>query len=118
MTLKTKPKKEKINIMGTKYKVEEPVAKTMKALSDALHAHEVALLTWAHRTFHSNFRKDEKKIFNRSFYEYCMRIPNAETVLQRMKELDNEAEVNKKEEEKNKNNKSQNKEEKVKGAKE
>ena len=29
MTLKTKPKKEKINIMGTKYKVEEPVDKTM-----------------------------------------------------------------------------------------
>ena len=58
MTLKTKPKKEKINIMGTKYKVEEPIAKTMKALSDALHAHEVALLTWAHKTFHCGLKKE------------------------------------------------------------
>jgi hypothetical protein len=118
-------KKEKINIMGTKYKVDEPVAKTMKALSDALHAHEVALLTWAHKTYHCNLKKSDLKIFNRSFYDYCMRIPNAEDVLKRMKEMDEKYEEdikNQKEEEKkekeNKKTKSKNKKEKVKGAKE
>jgi len=113
-------KKEKINIMGTKYKVEEPVAKTIKALSDALHAHEVALLTWAHKTFHCNLKKDDKKIFNKSFYEYCMRIPESKNILERMKELDqkHEEDVKKQKEEEKEINKKQNKEEKVKGAKE
>tara|TARA_R100000664_G_C2754500_1_gene142141 strand:- start:971 stop:1330 length:360 start_codon:yes stop_codon:yes gene_type:complete len=116
-------KKEKINIMGTKYKVEEPVAKTMKALSDALHAHEVALLTWAHKTYHCNLKKADLKIFNKSFYEYCMRIPNSKDVLERMREMDKKYEEdikNQKEEEKKeiKKSKSKNKKEKVKGAKE
>ena len=44
----SKSKKVKINIMGKKYKVEEEVNKTLKALSEALHSHEVALLTWVH----------------------------------------------------------------------
>ena len=44
--IKKKQPKEKINIMGNKYKVEKPIADTLKALSDALHAHEVALLTY------------------------------------------------------------------------
>ena len=119
-------KKEKINIMGTKYKVDEPVAKTMKALSDALHAHEVALLTWAHKTYYSDLKKADLKIFNRSFYDYCMRIPNAHDVLTRMKELDekyaedmkSQKEEEKKKEKETKKIKSKNKKEKVKGAKE
>ena len=113
-------KKEKINIMGTKYKVEEPVAKTMKALSDALHAHEVALLTWAHKTYHCNLKKADLKIFNKSFYEYCMRIPNSKDVLERMREMDKkyEEDIKNQKEEEEKINKKQNKEEKVKGAKE
>ena len=61
MTLKTKPKKEKINIMGTKYKVEEPIAKTMKALSDALHAHEVALLI-NHKTKKRKIREQKNNL--------------------------------------------------------
>jgi len=47
MTTKAiKPKKVKINIMGEKFKVESKVNDALKALSEALHAHEVALLTW------------------------------------------------------------------------
>ena len=48
-----------------------------------------------------------------------MRIPNAESVLKRMKELDDKVDADiKAEEEENKNNKSQNKKKKDKGAKE
>jgi len=113
-------KKEKINIAGEKYKVEEPVAKTLKALSDALHAHEVALLTWAHKMYHCDLEEDDKEAFLSSFYDYCLKIPESGKILKKMKELDKKYEEERKKEleEKDKNNKSQNKEEKVKGAKE
>ena len=91
MTAKTKPKKEKITIMGKKYKVEKPISETLKALSEALHAHEVALLTWLHKEFEGEtLEKDELKAFRESLREYCMQIPEAENILKRMKELDSQ----------------------------
>ena len=115
-----KSKKEKVNIAGQKYKVDEPVAKTLKALSDALHAHEVALLTWAHKMYKCNLKKSEQKQFLDSFYDYCIRIPESESILRKMKELDDKYEEDMKNNKKksNKSTKKQNKEEKVKGAKE
>ena len=35
MRAKTKPKKEKINIMGKEYKVDKSISDTLKALSEA-----------------------------------------------------------------------------------
>ena len=91
MTAKTKPKKEKITIMGKKYKVEKPISETLKALSEALHAHEVALLTWLHKEFEGEtLEKDELKAFRESLREYCMQIPEAENILKRMKEIDSQ----------------------------
>lgn len=118
--MKLKPKKEKVNIAGEKYKVEEPVAKTLKALSDALHAHEVALLTWAHKMYKCDLNKTDKKQFLDSFYDYCIRIPESENILIKMKELDKKYEEDIKNNNKkaNKSTTKQNKEEKVKGTKE
>ena len=110
-------RKEKINIAGQKYKVEEPVAATLKALSDALHAHEVALLTWAHKMYRCDLKISDKNQFQDSFYDYCIRIPESENILKKMKELDEKYEKESKEE-KEKINKKQNKKKKVKGAKE
>jgi hypothetical protein len=70
-TTKKKEPKEKINIMGEKYKVEKPVSDTLKALSEALHAHEVALLTWVHKDYNGSDTPSE-----------------AANILVRMKELD------------------------------
>jgi len=107
MTLKTKQKKEKINIMGNKYKVEKPISDTLKAMSEALRSHEVALLTWLHKDYTGDdkFEKDEIKGFRDSLKDYCMQIPEAENILKRMEELDDQAE----EENKEKENKEQNK---------
>ena len=91
MTAKTKPKKEKINIMGKEYKVDKSISDTLKALSEALHAHEVALLTWLHKEYEGEtLEKDELKAFRQSLREYCMQIPEAENILKRMKEIDSQ----------------------------
>jgi len=91
MTAKTKPKKEKINIMGKKYKVDKPISDTLKAISEALHAHEVALLTWLHKEYEGEkLKKDELESFRSSLREYCMQIPEAENILKRMKEIDSQ----------------------------
>ena len=91
MKAKTKPKKEKINIMGKQYKVDKSISDTLKALSEALHAHEVALLTWLHKEYEGEtLEKDELKAFRQSLREYCMQIPEAENILKRMKELDSQ----------------------------
>ena len=115
MTSKTRQKKEKINIMGNKYKVEKPISDTLKAMSDALRSHEVALLTWLHKDYNSDgkFEKEEVDGFRDSLQDYCMQIPEAENILKRMEELDKQAEG-----EEIKRNKKQNKEEKESGAKE
>ena len=118
MTSKSKPKKQKISIMGVKYKVEAPISDTLKAMSEALHAHEVALLTWVHKDYSGNEIKENINGFRDSLNEYCLNIPEAENILKRMSELDEQFEQDKKDiENKQKEEKDQNKEEKVEGAK-
>ena len=115
MALKTKQKKEKINIMCKKYKVEKPISDTLKAMSDALRSHEVALLTWLHKDYNSDGKFEQEEIdgFRDSLNDYCLQIPEAENILKRMEELDRQVEADE-----IKKNKEQNKEEKESGAKE
>ena len=104
--------------MGVKYKVEKPISDTLKAMSDALHAHEVALLTWVHKDYSGNEAKENIKGFRESLNEYCLNIPEAENILKRMSELDKQFEQDKKDiDKKEKEQEDQNKEEKVEGAK-
>ena len=94
MASKIKPKKEKINIMGNKYKVEKPISDTLKAMSEALRSHEVALLTWVHKDYTSKGRFEEEEVngFRDSLNDYCLQIPEAENILKRMQELDKQIE--------------------------
>ena len=96
-TTKKKNKKIEINIMGSKFKVDEEVNKTLQALSDAIHSHEVALLTWAHKDYNGSEKKDLKG-FRSALNEYCLNIPEAENILKRMVELDKQAKKDLKEE--------------------
>ena len=114
MTLKTKTKK-KVKIMGKSYKVEEPVSETLKAMSEALRSHEVALLTWVHKDYNAydKFEEEEVKGFRKSLYEYCLQIPESASILKRMSELDDQIEADNQ----NQQEKVQNKEEKDSGAK-
>jgi len=118
MTSKTRKKKEKVKIMGTSYKVEAPISDTLKAMSEALRSHEVALLTWVHKDYKAtDLLPEEINGFRDSLNEYCLQIPEAENILKRMTELDNQLEEdikNKTKEEKE----NQNKQEKDSGAKE
>ena len=83
-------KKEKIKIQGKNYKVDTPVSNTLKALADALHSHEIALLTWEHKSYKK--RKTKDKIgFEEALHEYVLRIPEAEKILKRMQEHDEES---------------------------
>jgi hypothetical protein len=111
----TKSKKQKISIMGVKYKVEKPISDTLKSMSDALHAHEVALLTWVHKDYSGKETKENINGFRNSLNEYCMNIPEAKNILKRMSELDQQFEQDKKDIDNKQKN--QNKEEKVEGAK-
>jgi len=114
-----KSKKEKIKIMGKQYKVEKPISDTMKAMSEALRSHEVALLTWVHKDYVGNkrFTQEDVNGFRDSLNEYCMQIPEAENILKRMEELDAQVEEDIKNKEK-KEKEDQNKQEKDSGAKE
>tara|TARA_R100000458_G_C8239463_1_gene218932 strand:- start:34 stop:393 length:360 start_codon:yes stop_codon:yes gene_type:complete len=119
--MSTKAKKEKVNIMGKKYKVEKPISDTLRGMSEALHSHEVALLTWVHKDYTSEgkFEKEDVNGFRESLYQYCMNIPEAENILKRMQELDDQLEKDKKEQnKKEKEEEIQNKQEKDSGAKE
>ena len=108
---KIKKKKEEINIMGKKYKVDLEVSNTLKQIAEALHAHEVALLTWVHKEYEAEkLSPKDLESFRKSFREYCMQIPGSENILKRMKEIDEQMKKDIKEK--------QNKKEKVKGAKE
>ena len=113
----SKSKKEKINIMGTKYKVELPIADTLKAMSEALRSHEVALLTWVHKDYEAKDKFDEEEVngFRDSLRDYCSQIPESENILKRMEELDNQLDKDIKEKEEKE---IQNKQEKDSGAKE
>tara|TARA_R110001592_G_scaffold348824_1_gene643280 strand:+ start:297 stop:638 length:342 start_codon:yes stop_codon:yes gene_type:complete len=93
MTVK-KPKvtsksKTKIKIQGKNYMVHPQVENSIKFLSEIIRAHEVALLTWVHKVWNKQ-AFDEKDIeeFNKSMYEYTMRIPNASEILANMMEID------------------------------
>ena len=107
MTSKIKPKKEKINIMGNKYKVEKPISDTLKAMSEALRSHEVALLTWVHKDYTSKGRFEEEEVngFRDSLNDYCSQIPEAENILKRMEELDKQAEQDKQDKQESKEEK-------------
>ena len=100
---KKKTKNIEINIMGNKYKVNEEVNNTLQAISEALHSHEVALLTWAHKDYNGAEINDLNG-FRDALNEYCLNIPEAENILKRMVELDDQA--NKEVEKVNKKNKS------------
>ena len=90
MKRKTAKKKETIKILGKDYKVEETIANTIKSLADALHSHEVALLTWVHKSYKK--RKTKLKTeFEEALHGYTLRIPEAEKILKRMKEHDKES---------------------------
>tara|TARA_R110002020_G_scaffold252540_4_gene466473 strand:- start:824 stop:1168 length:345 start_codon:yes stop_codon:yes gene_type:complete len=112
----TRTRKQKIKVMGKDYKVAPAVAKTMESLAQALHSHEVALLTWLHKEYTGvKLTKDELETFRSSLRDYCMQIPDSESILKRMKEVD--AQI--KEDIKNKNKeKDQNKDGKAEGVKE
>ncbi len=86
MTIKTKTKK-KINIDGSDVKVDVDVYKVIQNLSEALKSHEVALLTWVHKIYNTKKRHndDEKGLHN-----YCMMIPDASNIINRMRLIDEE----------------------------
>ena len=117
MALKNKSKKEKVKIMGKSYKVDLPISETLKAMSEALRSHEVALLTWVHKDYEANEKFDKEEIngFRDSLRDYCSQIPESENILKRMEELDNQLDKDIKEKEEKE---IQNKQEKDSGAKE
>tara|TARA_R100000458_G_scaffold19814_1_gene17524 strand:+ start:1425 stop:1748 length:324 start_codon:yes stop_codon:yes gene_type:complete len=95
-------KKEKIKIQGKNYKVEKPVSQTLKALADALHSHEVALMTWVHKDYiGKGLKAKDKKEFRESLNNYCMQIPQAENILKRMSDIDKQMDKEIKEQNKN-----------------
>ena len=88
---KTGKVKEEVNIMGKTYKVQKAVADTLKQIAEALHAHEVALLTWVHKEYGKvKLKKDELKEFKESLRKYAMQIPESENILVRMQEIDDQ----------------------------
>lgn len=89
MKNKTIKKKETIKIGGKDHKVDKAVSDTIMALADALHSHEVALLTWVHKAYNKRKTKDKTE-FENTLYEYCTKIPESENILKRMKEIDEE----------------------------
>ena len=118
MALKNKSKKEKVKIMGKSYKVDLPISETLKAMSEALRSHEVALLTWVHKDYEANEKFDKEEIngFRDSLRDYCSQIPESENILKRMSEIDEQLEKDKQNKEKE-IEKDQNKEEKEQEAK-
>ena len=87
---KTAKKKETIKVLGKDYKVDKTIANTIKSLADALHSHEIALLTWNHKSYKKRKTKD-KTGFEEALHEYVLRIPEAEKILKRMEEHDEES---------------------------
>jgi hypothetical protein len=84
---KTASKKESIKIHGKDYKVDKVISNTIESLAEALHSHEVALLTWVHKSYKKRKTK-AKDGFEKALCDYVMRIPEAENILKRMKEHD------------------------------
>ena len=99
--------KQKIKIGDKKFKVDNQVSDTMKSLAQAVHSHEVALMTWVHKDYNGPTRMTkDKKQFRESLFTYCMQIPGSVDILRRMEQIDKETKQN------------QNKKEEVKEAKE
>ena len=61
--------KEKIKIGDKKFKVEQEVSNTLKSLAQAVHSHEVALMTWVHKDYNGSKRmtKDKKDFSEKHF---------------------------------------------------
>ena len=94
-------KKQKIKIQGKNYKVDTPVSNTLKALADALHSHEVALMTWVHKDLiGKGLKAKDKKEFRETLHKYCMQIPGAENILKRMVDIDKKMDQEQKEQNK------------------
>jgi|TARA_R100001443_G_scaffold9108_1_gene18659 hypothetical protein len=86
---KTKKTKTKIKIQGKNYMVHPEVEDSIKFLSEIIRAHEVALLTWVHKIWNKQaFDDKDIKDFEKSMYEYTMRIPNANDILANMMNID------------------------------
>jgi hypothetical protein len=99
-TKKTKKSsKTKIKIGGKNYMVDPKIEDSIKFLSEIIRAHEVALLTWVHKVWNNQaFDEEDIKNFNKSMYEYSMRIPNASQILANMMDIDKRTEDIKEEE--------------------
>ena len=100
-TTKTKKStKTKIKIQGKNYMVANEVEESIKFLSEIIRAHEVALLTWVHKIWNKQaFDESDIENFQKSMYEYSMRIPNASEILANMMQIDkNQSEVKEEEE--------------------
>jgi len=82
-------KKIEINIGGKSYKVDEGVNETLAVMSNALHSHEIALLTWAYKDYAGN--EPDLDAFRKSLNEYCLSIPNSKEIMKRMEDLDKQA---------------------------
>ena len=86
MSIQTKTKK-KVTIDGKEQKVDLNVYGVMQNLTDALRSHEVALLTWVHKIYNTKKRHNEDE---KGLYKYCMNIPGASDILNRMLSIDEE----------------------------
>jgi len=94
-----KSSKTKIKIGGKNYMVDPKIEDSIKFLSEIIRAHEVALLTWVHKIWNNQaLDKEDIKNFNKSMYEYAMRIPNASQILANMMDIDKRTEDIKEEE--------------------
>ena len=88
MSIQTKTKK-KVTIDGKEQKVDLNVYAVMQNLTDALRSHEVALLTWVHKIYNTKKRHNDDE---KGLYKYCMAIPGASDILNRMILIDEENE--------------------------
>ncbi len=79
-----------IKIHGKKYKVDKVISNTIESLAEALHSHEIALLTWAHKCYMKRKTKT-KDGFEKALHAYVMKVPEAENILKRMEEYDRES---------------------------
>ena len=94
--------KVKIKIQDKSYNVPIRVKEAIELLTEVVRAHEVALLTWAHKIHNKQaFDAKDKKAFHKAMYEYSMRIPNSEEILDKMESLDKKAKEQELKEEKN-----------------
>jgi hypothetical protein len=78
-----KAKNIKINIGGTKYKINENVYKYIVNVTNVLQLHEIAMLGWI-----KNCVRGEDKAYQKEFTDYIISIPHAEETISKMVEAD------------------------------